>query len=960
MGAKINKKRNNGTLAADRGGGQAAGGKGSFGNCAPLREIIVTFKALKPKKYHMKKFVLLMAACALFSMEITAGPGRIIVKGGADNTVAFNSGRGRDRASFAAQNVDGQMVVTIPEEATGDLVLLASGDKASYVRVLADQTVKVDAGRDVWKFSGDQKAVNNYLYGWTQMFYERPHAQMISVRMMMRQLPERIRNFPDAAIFADPEYQKWANGLRDASLAALKQAKLKDAAFVEQQKKLIELMWLEMLTENYQFAGYAGVEIPAPQPVMEMRFDDPSIADYAGYQTIVSGFFSMLDRQGAIDYTADTYVRQRADRLGAPELKEKYALDELNAIVNQAHYLYKVGENIDNVRDIVISPAGRERLAAIEKSYRDQMQAENNRDGKPLRNFRYTDRDGNDIATASLKGKFLLIDMWATWCGPCKAQIPALIELEEQLRDRSIEFLGVSADKPADREKWIATLDEFGLKGLQVISPDAFNDELFEYYEVTGIPRFMLVDPDGVVIASRCRRPTDPILAVQLRELLDDYDRRASWFIFENMPEGNVSMMRSGMMSQILFNEPVQDGKLTLKVVAEQPEFLNLGLGNSVRADVYTLPGGRMTVRPAAGGRVEFAGDGAAVTQTIFDLKLKYQSRQPEYSRDRRLDRKLSGRYVDLYNDMVKDVEGSSLSDADKRIVVGYLQGELLSNLYSSLYTSKVFGKGFPKPVVSADYSDPVVGIELLPEITLHPRWSDGVQEYLYAKLDKGMIKIQSPESYTADLASGLGDARLREEYVMYTFGRDIIMGYLVGLEERIENARRMVALPEHQRELDNIITKIPAGMERYEKALPGTDMSRFEFVDARGKKVALSDFRGKYIFIDLWSTGCNPCIGEIPYIKQMEHKLAGRPIVWVSISTDLDAEEWREFLVKEKMTGVQLLAEGGFRNPFLAETGCHGIPHFMLLDKEGRVVDFHTIRPSNPVLAEILKFTVK
>ena len=102
--------------------------------------------------------------------------------------------------------------------------------------------------------------------------------------------------------------------------------------------------------------------------------------------------------------------------------------------------------------------------------------------------------------------------------------------------------------------------------------------------------------------------------------------------------------------------------------------------------------------------------------------------------------------------------------------------------------------------------------------------------------------------------------------------------------------------------------------MQEFKTVLPGTDLSGFSFKNENGKRVALSDFKGKYVFIDIWSTGCNPCVGEVPYIKDMEHRFAGKPITWVSISMDLNKKEWLDFLKEKGMNGIQLICNKGYK----------------------------------------------
>lgn len=292
--------------------------------------------------------------------------------------------------------------------------------------------------------------------------------------------------------------------------------------------------------------------------------------------------------------------------------------------------------------------------------------------------------------------------------------------------------------------------------------------------------------------------------------------------------------------------------------------------------------------------------------------------------------------------------------------MTGYWQGDLLSEMYGKICRAKVFGKGNQRPKVGKGYSASVVKLKLMPELANYPQWMDYIQEYLYARMEAGMIKIHSEYSWLADLAGSIEDEELREEYVINSLRLDILRGYLHGVEKRIESVRLWIHKKENLKLLEEFPAQIAKERKRYEKAPEGADLSEHSFVDAAGKQVALGDFKGKYVFIDIWSTGCNPCVGEIPYLRDMEHRFVGKPIVWVSLSMDTKKDVWLDFLKKNDMKGVQLLCNGGFKHPFCQQIGLGGIPHFLLLDKEGKVVDAHTLRPSNPVLGKLLEFLLK
>lgn len=127
--------------------------------------------------------------------------------------------------------------------------------------------------------------------------------------------------------------------------------------------------------------------------------------------------------------------------------------------------------------------------------------------GNPSPSFNYPDTSGNSISLESLEGKLVYIDVWATWCGPCKAQIPYLKELEEKYRTKEIAFVSLSIDQLKDSSKWKKMIIEKELKGIQLIADNAWRSSFVKDYLIEGIPRFILLDSSGKIISANAPRP---------------------------------------------------------------------------------------------------------------------------------------------------------------------------------------------------------------------------------------------------------------------------------------------------------------------------------------------------------------------------------------------------------------------------------------------------------------------
>ena len=126
--------------------------------------------------------------------------------------------------------------------------------------------------------------------------------------------------------------------------------------------------------------------------------------------------------------------------------------------------------------------------------------------GKSAYNFTLPDSTGRMISMKDFKGKVVFIDVWATWCGPCREQFPFLKIVEEEYKDNSdVVFLGISIDRGKDRQKWLNAMKKENLHGVQLF--DDTGKFFAKKYEINAIPRFLLISKEGKWIEVRCPRP---------------------------------------------------------------------------------------------------------------------------------------------------------------------------------------------------------------------------------------------------------------------------------------------------------------------------------------------------------------------------------------------------------------------------------------------------------------------
>ncbi len=135
--------------------------------------------------------------------------------------------------------------------------------------------------------------------------------------------------------------------------------------------------------------------------------------------------------------------------------------------------------------------------------------------GQPAPEISLPSPEGQPVALSSLRGKYVLIDFWASWCGPCRKENPNVVKLYEQHKGKDFEIYGVSLDR--DRNAWLEAIRKDGLKWVHVSDLKFWQSGVVPLYRIEGIPMTVLVDKNGVIIAKNLRGEA---LAEKLSEIL--------------------------------------------------------------------------------------------------------------------------------------------------------------------------------------------------------------------------------------------------------------------------------------------------------------------------------------------------------------------------------------------------------------------------------------------------------
>ncbi len=290
--------------------------------------------------------------------------------------------------------------------------------------------------------------------------------------------------------------------------------KVNDASFKNNEAINLRFNYLQDVF-NYpnSAAYYLGKEvIPSTnffKPLQDVNFDNANLyAMYPSYRSLAEDWWNEKLKKAANFEAMDTAFS---------EITTNQLF--VDVIVNAYYRISDTPEKAKSYYQLIRKHVPNQEF--VGKARKKYSKLKSTAIGKKAPGFTFKNKDGKKISLKDFQGKYVLIDIWATWCTPCLKEVPHLKKLEEKYQDKNITFIGISVDNKTEYDLWKQMLKDKELDGIQLFADKAFESDFVSDFGVTSIPRFILISPEGKIVESHLTKPSNDKTHALLDKLLN-------------------------------------------------------------------------------------------------------------------------------------------------------------------------------------------------------------------------------------------------------------------------------------------------------------------------------------------------------------------------------------------------------------------------------------------------------
>ena len=277
------------------------------------------------------------------------------------------------------------------------------------------------------------------------------------------------------------------------------------ADFIALQKKLQSISFLKLLEFNYvqTFKIYnPNDSLILPASVNELRntlsYTDSRLLFNEGYRDLVKEHYQQKLRLST--YNDSNYLATTIQQIPEGAIRNFLLFDKLKQTLSNTRDSVVRNQYLATFSSAISYPVLQQKLIAQNQLLKSLQR------GRPAPDFMAVSLKKDTFSLADFKNRYVVVDVWATWCGPCKIESPNFERLAEQYSNNRVAFVALSIDD--DKWTWRFQAQDKSKKVLQLLSTDKWN--LGAAYGFESIPRFLLIGPDGKIINIQMPNPSNP------------------------------------------------------------------------------------------------------------------------------------------------------------------------------------------------------------------------------------------------------------------------------------------------------------------------------------------------------------------------------------------------------------------------------------------------------------------
>ena len=347
-----------------------------------------------------------------------------------------------------------------------------------------------------------------------------PENNYLAQKMLLQKRLVPILNYKYLGSLDEKAFLIKIDSIQRLQKELLNKQKDLNPGFVELENGNILYGWANMMHDYEAYRRYVGEDkefkVSAEYPDFHAKLDpeNEKLAAVNSYKNYWQKYYNIKanpNKDPNDDSVTPSYLNLVSKEVKSPVIKN-------NLLYAEAKYAITYTNDLQNYYNSFIANTSNEvHKKEISDTYNKLMKLSK---GKPSPSFEnYENFDGGSTSLNDLRGKYVYIDVWATWCGPCIREIPSLKELIKNHEGKNIAFMSISVDKQKDHGKWKEMVKEKDMKGIQLFAPKDWESDFIKEYSIMGIPRFILIDPNGNIVNANAPKPSDTELANLLGSL---------------------------------------------------------------------------------------------------------------------------------------------------------------------------------------------------------------------------------------------------------------------------------------------------------------------------------------------------------------------------------------------------------------------------------------------------------